>query len=87
MGLSARLNLLISNECGFRSDEWTSTVFPAAHLCVWQRQGACGGVQQRRGGAGGCARAASHRERQAGRSGVLREEVADAATSVAASNS
>lgn len=84
MGLSARLNLLISNECGYRAYEWTSTVFPAANLRVWQRQGAGGGVQQRRGGAGGCASAASHGERQAGRGGVLCEEVEDATPALAA---
>ena len=86
MGLSARLNLLISNECGYRAYEWTSTVFPAANLRVRQRQGAGGGVQQRRGGADGCARAASHGERQAGRGGVLRAEVADAASSATTSD-
>lgn len=86
MGLSARLNLLISNECGYRSHEWTSTVFTAAHLRVRQRQGAGGGVQQRSGGTRGCARAASHGERQAGRGGVLRAEVADAASSAAPSD-
>lgn len=62
------------------------TILINQNLYIRQRQGAGGGVQQRRGGADGCARAASHGEWQAGRGGVLRAEVADAASSAAPSD-